>query len=270
MQSKTMTPDRTRSHEERIALDASAEVVWRAIADAEELIRWFPLDAKVTPGEGGSISLSWGEFWSGTSAIEVWQPNRRLRTIDRRQDSTGRVVEIAVDYIIESHAGQTVLRVVHSGFGPGAEWDAEFDSIRRGWQYELRGLRHYLTRHRGTPRRVAWALEKTSLPAEECYARLMGPAGLVREGSIAGLRAGDPYRIVAATGDVFEGEVHTNDAPWAFGGTAAGLNDGLVRFWSEMGTASIWIATWGVDETIVRALETRWQEQVHPALQGSA
>jgi uncharacterized protein YndB with AHSA1/START domain len=112
MQSKTMTADRTRSHEERVALDASPEVVWRAIADAEELVRWF--DAKVTPGEGGSISLSWGEFWSGTSAIEVWQPNRRLRTVERRQDSTGRVVEIAVDYIIEGHGGQTVLRVVHS------------------------------------------------------------------------------------------------------------------------------------------------------------
>lgn len=169
--------------------------MWRAL-DAEELVRWFPLDAKVAPGEGGSISLSWGDFWSGTSAIEVGEPNRRLRTVDRRQDSTGRVVEIAVDYIIEGHGGQTVLRVVHSGFGHGAEWDAEFDSIRRGWQFELRGLRHYLTRHWGTPRRVAWALEKTSLPAEECYARLMGPAGLVREGSIAGLRPGDPYRLV--------------------------------------------------------------------------
>jgi hypothetical protein len=145
---------------------------------------------------------------------------------ERRQESTGRVVEIAVDYIIEGHRGQTVLRVVHSGFSHGAEWDAEVDSIRRGWQSKLRGLRHYLTRHRGTPRRVAWALEKTSLPVEECYARLMGPAGLVREGSIAGLRPGDPYRLVAATGDIFEGEVHTNAAPWAFGGTAAGLKTG--------------------------------------------
>jgi hypothetical protein len=37
-----------------------------------------------------------------------------------------------------------------------------------------------------------------------------------------------------------------------------------------MGTASIWIATWGLDESIVRALESRWQEQVHRALLGSA
>lgn len=267
MPSNTTIPETTRSHEERIALAASPDVVWRAIADAEELVNWFPLDAEVTPGKGGSVSLAWGEFWKGTSAIEVWEPNRRLRTVERRTDGAGRVVEIAVDYFIEGQGGDTVLRVVHSGFGPGAEWDEEFDSIGRGWKLELRNLRHYLARHRGTPRRVAWAWAKTSLPAEQCYARLMGPAGLVREGSVAGLREGDPYRVVAATGDVFQGVVITNDPPRDFAGTVAALNDGIVRFWAEVGTASIWISTWGVGESIVRGLDLRWQDQVRKALE---
>jgi len=66
--------------------------------------------------------------------------------------------------------------------------------------------------------------------------------GLVRDGSVEGLREGGGYRIVGATGDVLEGVVHTHDTPSDFAGTVVGLNDGLVRFWAEMGTASIWIA----------------------------
>lgn len=195
-------------------------------------------------GAGGSVTMSWGEFWSGTSAIQVWEPNRRLRAVDTGRGSKGRVVEIAVDYYIEGQGGKTMLR--------------------------LRGLRHYLPRHRGTPRGVAWALAKTSLPAKECYRRLRGRRGLVRDGSVEGLREGGGYRIVGATGDVFEGVVHAHDAPSDFAGTVVGLNDGLVRFWAEMGTASIWIATWGVDDSTVTALESRWQEQINKALEGAA
>lgn len=33
--------------------------VWRALTEAEELTRWFPLQARVTPGEGGEIWMSW-------------------------------------------------------------------------------------------------------------------------------------------------------------------------------------------------------------------
>ena len=76
-------------------------------------------------GAGGSVTMSWGEFWSGTSAIQVWEPNRRLRAVDTGRDSKGRVVEIAVDYYIEGQGGKTMLR--------------------------LRGLRHYLPRHREPP-----------------------------------------------------------------------------------------------------------------------
>jgi hypothetical protein len=39
----------------------SAAVAKRTSTDGEELKRWFPLDARVTPGEGGKIWVSWGE-----------------------------------------------------------------------------------------------------------------------------------------------------------------------------------------------------------------
>ena len=251
-------PGRGRSLEERIVIDATAEAVWRALTDAEELMRWFPLEARVEPGTGGTMWLSWDGPNGATARIEVWEPNRRLRTVEPRQDAAGRPVELVVDYFIESEGGRTTLRVVHSGFGAGADWDAEYDGTGRGWRYELRGLRHYLHRHRGMPRRVAWVAARTSLSPEACYAGIMG-AGLAQEGAVTGLDEGDPYRIVGGAG-AFEGIVLVNRPPLDFAGTVANLNDALLRYEFYSGSPRLWVATWGVDETVVRGLEARLRE----------
>jgi uncharacterized protein YndB with AHSA1/START domain len=264
MPSNIITADPTRSHEERIALaDVPPEVVWRALTDAEELARWFPLAARVEPGVGGAISLSWGQQGTETAVIEVWEPNRRLRTVDRRRDAAGRVVEIAVDYLIAVEGGQTTLRVVHAGFGAGAEWDQEYDGTVRGWGYELRGLRHYLIRHRGTDRRVAWASAPTSLAPEASHALALGPDGLIREGSLIGLGEGDGYRIEGAAG-AFQGRVLVNRPPLDFAGTVANLNDGLLRYEFYGGSVKLWVATWGVDEPLVGRLEAQLRAVIAP------
>ena len=44
-----------------IDIDASADAVWSALTEARELTRWFPLEARVIPGEGGSMYWGWGE-----------------------------------------------------------------------------------------------------------------------------------------------------------------------------------------------------------------
>lgn len=41
-----------------IEIDATPERVWKALTDAADLVRWFPLEAKVEPGEGGGIYMS--------------------------------------------------------------------------------------------------------------------------------------------------------------------------------------------------------------------
>ena len=250
---------RGRALEDRIVLDASVEAVWRALTDAEELMRWFPLGASVEPGEGGTIRLSWGESRAGVATIAIWEPNRRLRTVESRRDKAGRLVEIAVDYFIEAEGGRTTLRVVHAGFGSGAEWDEEYDGTVRGWRYELRGLRHYLKCHRGEARRVAWAAGRTSLSPQASYARCMGPAGLAREGAVEGVREGEAYRI-AGTAGVFEGQVLVNRPPLDFAGTVTNLNNGLLRYEFYGGSARLWLATWGVDERAVRGVESRFRE----------
>lgn len=258
-------PGGTRSLEDRIVIPAPAAVVWRALTDAEELMRWFPPRASVEPGEGGVVRLSWIPGEAGSAArIEIWEPNRRLRTVEHRRDAAGRLVELVVDYFIEGEGGQTVLRVVHAGFGAEADWDEEYDGTVRGWRYELRGLRHYLGRHRGVSRRVAFVSTGTSLTPQACYARIMGPTGLIREGRLAGLAEGDRYRIVGSAG-AFEGSVLVNRPPLDFAGTVTNLNDALLRYEFYGRTVRLWAAMWGVDDAVVRALEARFQESVTQA-----
>ena len=181
-----------------IDVDASPEAVWSALTEARELTRWFPLEARVTPGEGGSMYWGWGEGWAGESKIATWEPNRRLRLIETRQafDADGKPLmdvganrELAVEVTLESHAGKTRVRLVHSGFGEGANWDDELDGISTGWQFELRGLRYYLEHHRGRNRYHAWARSSSDLSPADVWRRVVGqdafdiPTPLPAEGS---------------------------------------------------------------------------------------
>ncbi len=57
---------RSRSNETQLEIAAPVEALWKALADPAELVRWFPLEAQVTPGPGGSIRCS------ATREATVW------------------------------------------------------------------------------------------------------------------------------------------------------------------------------------------------------
>ena len=51
---------------------------------------------------------------------------------------------------MEASGGDTcVVRLVNSGFGPGEEWDGDYDGMTVGWTLFLQNLRLYLTHFRG-------------------------------------------------------------------------------------------------------------------------
>lgn len=260
------TAGKERVIETTLEIAAPVEAVWKAITDARELERWFPLQARVTPGVGGEVFMSWGPPWEGGSRIDVWQENRRLRTRGFLEHGDASLV----DYTLEARGGQTVLRLVHSGFAHGSEWEDElFGGTERGWRYELRSLRHYLERHAGRERQALWPRARVEGGAAEVWRRLLGRDGFTREGSIDGLREGDRYRVTAATGDAFAGSVLVNDPPYEFAGTVASLDDGLVclRTYDVAGpepkdghAASLWLSTWGVPRQDLEALGARWKQ----------
>lgn len=132
----------SRSHETRIEIDAPIEEVWKAIAEAEGLARWFAPANTVQAGVGGYILADWGPGLEWKTVIEVWEPPSRLRLSETRDrvfttppDESPRMepCRLIQDYFLESHNGRTILRLVHSGFGSSESWDLEYEGTRQGW-----------------------------------------------------------------------------------------------------------------------------------------
>jgi uncharacterized protein YndB with AHSA1/START domain len=230
-------PDDTRALDITVDIDAPIEDVWRALTDADELVRWFPLVARVTPGTGGTMHWSWGDAWSGIARIDAWDPPRLLRLVDeyRGFDAEGRPRpdvprpsgSIVMEFTLETREGKTRLRLVHSGFGSGGHWDDEYDATGNGWAFELGGLRHYLERHRGRNRHFGWARAATSLSAEAVWARLLhGDAFAVDPTSP---RAGSPFELRTAAGDRLAGTVALFIPHAEFSGIVPELHDGVLR-----------------------------------------
>ena len=245
----------TRSIDIRVEIDAPSEVVWQALTDADQIASWFAERARVEPGAGGSIGVSWAGAAEYASRIEVWDPPYHLRLIDQDADpATGRRVPIAQDYHIEGRAGITVLRLVHSGFSTDAKWDEMFDTMSSGWRYFLFNLKHYVELHRGIARAMVFTRRRVlSRTRDELWPQLLGAFGIdasVREGDAFSLSLGD---------DVSHGIVAQWKPPIHFAGTLADLNDGLVFLELESsGTdwhAGFWISTYGIEPERVARLQ---------------
>jgi uncharacterized protein YndB with AHSA1/START domain len=240
---KTVQQDETRSAEGEIEVNATAERVWQALTDERQLVRWFPLDAKVEPGRGGSIYLSWLNEFAATTEIQVWDPPRHLRTAWSFHEE-GQPIQVT-DYYIETKGGRTVVRAVTSGFPLDASWDGWVEGTERGWAFELRSLKHYLERHAGEPRHVVYLRRRIPISIHEAWTRLEGERELalwLTRGQAFDDRPGSQYAAVV------------NDP-----------NDALFRLSVEPGGPGtdqreivLWLSAWGDQESRVNELRARW------------
>ena len=76
--------EQTRSIEKAVTIDAAPDAVWKALTDAEEITRWFAPDARVTPGQGGKVWLSWGEGMGAPTGIGSKFPRSRKTPLEMR------------------------------------------------------------------------------------------------------------------------------------------------------------------------------------------
>jgi len=214
----------SRSVVKEVFIAAPPDVVWQALTDARELERWFPVEARVEPGLGGTIWISWGDGAAGEAPITAWEPGRRFEWTESRGP-----VKLAVDFQLEPRDNGTVVRLVQSGFGDGPEWDDEFHMVTGGWAYFMTHLQWYLERHRGVPRQLIGRRDKVPLRKADAFARLLT--------LVADLET-TPVVMSPATGQA--------------GFTIAALNDAILFIEIEPGKdssrAGFWLSTYGLGE----------------------
>ncbi len=249
---ETGTEPTTRAVEAEIEIDAAPEVVWRALTEARELERWFPLEARVEPGEGGSVFMSWKNEYQGESRITVWEPGRHLQITWGFSDEDKEITQLT-DFHLEGAKGRTVLRVVTSGFPDDPSWDDWYEGTRQGWAYELVSLKYYLERHLGQDRQVVYLRRRVKLTDREAWDRLFGPGGLSE-------RPLDSRPFVEAPPVQYAGHVDARNA--------------LVRVGTEpcMGKTdfrdvTLWLSAWGAEPEDVEPVRREWTallERLYP------
>lgn len=175
----------TRNIELEIEIDAPRDAAWRALTTAEELSRWFP---PISGGNGAEVNqkllISWGDAMEWWTTVAEADPEKHVRWLDdpeayeRAKRGESNEPALAVDWFIETRNGRTVVRLVHSGFATTPDWDDQFDGLSGGWRYFLHNLRHYLERHRGTPRVMISERRRSPVTNAELWNRLLGAQGL--------------------------------------------------------------------------------------------
>ncbi|QOY90016.1 SRPBCC family protein [Paludibaculum fermentans] len=162
-----------------VEIDATPEQVWKAISEGDQITRWFAPIARVEPGEGGKVTISWGPGMEGTAPITAWEPGKRLAWTEDHGAKGPRVVE----FLIEGGAGKTTLRLVHSGFGADASFDNEYESSGGGWSSFLQLLRHDLENTRELPAQTVNKMAMIQRPPAELMAELKAALAYEETGS---------------------------------------------------------------------------------------
>ena len=172
-----------RKHELAIDIAASPEQIWQMLTEAEGIQKWFAPEARVTPGLGGSITLSWGEGCEGTAPIHRWEPGKRLGWTEG-----AKLVEFEIEAVA---GGSTRLRLMHSGFEEGAAFDQEYDSTQGGWHTFMAMLKHAAEQYAGVPATHVHILRIFPGAAQlEQWQKLIGPDGV----AIDSVAEGQPCR----------------------------------------------------------------------------
>jgi uncharacterized protein YndB with AHSA1/START domain len=132
--------------EKNIVIDASPEVVFKAITDPKELTNWFPDHAILEAKVGGKVKFSFykdkerehrEDFFPEGMIIE-FIPNKKV-SYTWHEPNTPDFPRTVVTWELEEIAdNKTRVRLLHTGFEPGKLFKHD-----EGWSYYLNRLQSY-------------------------------------------------------------------------------------------------------------------------------
>jgi uncharacterized protein YndB with AHSA1/START domain len=209
-QPRSRRPHQGRMLQLEMRTSASPEQVYQAWADPTKLSQWFTDNAR---GEAkpGSMMYWIFEKFSYEIPYEVIDavPGKLLALGGELPGRPPFLLEV----VIEQQGGETVLRLVNSGFLDGGKWDEEYEGVASGWEMTLALLRYYLERHFGEPKRAFHAIEPVKYSPGDMLRWYTDPELLAEwlAGHVPGLQApsevGRPVRIPLVEGNrTIEGE----------------------------------------------------------------
>ena len=150
-----------------IRTTATPQQAYEAWADPGKIADWFPDRAEGKAEPGATITWIFDKFnYRIPYEVLIAQPAERFAI--RWNPPPGMNAGI-LDVTISKEGGETVIRLVNSGFREGAEWDEEFEGTDSGWRMALALLKHYLENYFGVSRASFLVMR----PAEFSFEQLL-------------------------------------------------------------------------------------------------
>ena len=186
-----------RTIKKETEVQASPEEVWRAWADPERISQWFPDRAEGEAKPGSVMKWVFDAFgFEQPVPIVGAKPGVELLIAGEIPGRPPFMQEVR----IETSAGRTILRVLQSGFGDGAEWDDEYEGVDSGWEMAVATLRHWLESYGTNDRCHLFHMRPAQFEYDSLQPLFETASGLeswlATEAEVeAPLRVGDPVRM---------------------------------------------------------------------------
>lgn len=187
------TPNVPYRLEFSVEVPGTPEQVWEAIATAKGMSAWF-LPTEMEERAGGSLHFSMGPEMGSDGEVTDWDPPRRIVYQEDWAALMGKdpdeLSPLTSEFLVDAQSGGTcVVRVTSSGFGTGADWEAEFwDEMGVNWMPFFDNLRLYLSHFPGQEATQLEATASHPLDAEELWSTMRESLGLGAEGATVEVR----------------------------------------------------------------------------------
>lgn len=164
-----------RKLELEVEVPGTPEEVWRAIATGPGISSWYvPHTVEERQNGAATASFGPGPEMQIAGRVAAWEPPHRI-VFDGGEGAGG----LAFEWLVEARdGGSCVVRLVNSGFGDGAEWDAQYDGMAEGWQLFLLNLRLHLEHFRGRDATAMLPLATWAGPRTDTWAALTAGLGI--------------------------------------------------------------------------------------------
>lgn len=190
-----------RSVQVEVEVPGTPEQVWEAIATGPGVSSWF-VPTEVEKGEDGTpvkVVSNFGPGMESIATVTAWEPPHRF-TADS-EDLGPNAPPVATEWIVEARSGGVcVVRVVHSLFASGDDWDDQLTGWESGWPAFFRILRLYLTHFPGRHGAAFQMMGVAPEPASDVWDALTGALGFTGAG--VGQRRSAPAGVPQLSGVV--------------------------------------------------------------------